>query len=94
MIFDDLGILDGLCQIGTMVASLWLVFVVIRKPKQFFYFVSWIQSIILLLMILGLFIPHKLVRGYFIVLMLLLGMTKSVAFIPGIALNQYFDWNN
>jgi signal transduction histidine kinase len=94
MIIDNLGILDGLSQIGTMVASLWLVFVAIRKPKQFFFFVSCIQSSILLLMIICLFIPQRLVHGFFIVLMLLLGMTKSVAFIPGIVLNQYFDWND
>ena len=80
-------------QIGTFLSSIWLIFIVIRRPKQFFFFTTCIQTLILMTMLLGMFVPEDLVPSFFIVLMLLLGMSKSVAFIPSYVLNQYFNWN-
>jgi hypothetical protein len=73
--------------------AIWLLFVVIRKPKQFFFIISCIQVTVLMMMLLERFIPGNLVHPFFIVLMLLIGMSKSIGFIPSLVLNQYFEWS-
>ena len=51
------------------------------------------QTMILMMMLLGVFIPEGLIHPFFTTLMLFLGTIRSVAFIPSLMLNQYFDWN-
>lgn len=46
-----------------------------------------------MMMLLGTYIPEGLIHPFFIILMLLLGMIRSVAFIPSLMVNHYFEWS-
>lgn len=89
-----LGSLDGFSQIGTLIANIWLVFAIIKKPKKLFFYLNSIQSILFLGMILGLILPKNLISMYFVILLTLFGITKSVCFIPNLVFAQYFDQNS
>jgi polyferredoxin len=90
-ILFEVGIFDVAVQVGNLLGNIFLLFVILNRPKRFFFLTIVFQSILMLGMLTGKLIPDSLTLHSFIMIMFLFGLTKAVWFLPNVLFAEYFD---